>query len=343
MSRRHIALVACGLFAAGATESLGEGAARADGATAKSSCTLSGIAQMPVNEVIYDKADGGKAIARFTGGDTPLVATDFFFGGGKRVRIQTGTGSGGFRINGWVDATKVPVVTRSNIPVIVNHLWIAPQRQVSVQNAGTSKLRIKRVVKQPFNQTFTAWARCGNLGIGTKVPAGWTPPGDARGYVAKKDVELWSGYDADKSLVTILTPAAGSNGILLWSTERKRGWVHVMHHSDIVLDAWARTRDLKALPRGETMDQPVAASTRRGAPQLKLAANPKTATASKDIPIRSKASEKAPVIGTIETGGEVYVLDIVAGWASVLPKNLNVAPHGSGSFWSKASELGVAP
>jgi len=343
MSRRHIALIACGLFAAGAAQTLGEKPAQADGATTQSTCTLSGTAQMPVNEVIYDKSDGGSAIARFTGSDTPLVATDFFFGNGKRVRVQTGTGSGGFRIDGWVDASKVPVQTRNNITIISDHLWLAPQREVSVQSAAPGKLRIKRVVKTPFSQTFTAWASCGDLGLGTKVAAGWTPPGDARGYVAKKDVELWSSNESDKSLVTILTPNEYSNGILLWSTERKGGWVHVMHHSDVVIDAWARSRDLKALPRGETMDQPAGTSTRRNPPQLKLAANPKTATATKDVPIRSNASEKAPVIGTIETGAEVYVLDIVAGWASVLPKSLNVAPHGDGSFWAKASELGVAP
>lgn len=344
MAKSHAALVACGLVALAATQISNPPTAKAqDASAAKSSCTLNGTAQMPVDLPIYDKSDGGSAIARFTGADTPLVATDFFFSGGQRVRVQTGTGSGGFRIDGWVDASKVPVVTRSTVAVIEHHLWIAPQREVSVQSAGLGKLRVKRNVKSPFNQTFTAWADCSDLGLGTRTPAGWTPPGDARGYVAKKDVELWSSNEEDKSLVTILTPVEDSNGILLWSIERKGGWIHIMHHSDVVIDAWARAKDLKALPKGETMDQPVANVSKRNPPQLKLAANPKVVTASKDVPVRGSASEKAAVIGTIETGAELYVLDIVAGWASVLPKNLNVAPYGDGSFWAKASELGVSP
>lgn len=344
MSRLRVALVATGLCALSASQTLWVRPAQADDAAAsKAACTLSGTAQMPVDLTIYDKPDGGNAIARFTGGDTPLVALDFFADGGKRARVQTGTGSGGFRIDGYVDAAKIPVVTRNNVAVIAHHLWIAPQREVSVASAGLGKLRIKRVVKRPFSQTFTAWANCSDLGIGTKVAAGWSPPGDARGYVAKKDVELYSDSGSDRSLVTILTPSPDSNGILLWSTERKGAWVHLIHHSDVVIDAWARARDLKALPKGETMDQAVGPVTKRNPPQLKLAATPKVVTAAKAVPVRSGASEKSPVIGEIETGAEVYVLDIVAGWASVLPKNLNVAPHGESSFWAKASELGATP
>lgn len=344
MARLRAALIATGLGALAALQPFGERPAQAEEATGtKANCTLSGTVQMPVDLPIYDKADGDNAIARFTGSDTALVATDFFTGGGKRVRVQTGTGSGGFRIDGFVEASKVPVATRANIAVIAHHLWIAPQREVSVSSAGLGKLRIKRVVKRPFSQTFTAWASCGDLGLGTKTAGGWSPPGDARGYVAKKDVELYDSHESDRSLVTILTPSADSNGILLWSTERRGGWVHLIHHSDVVIDAWARTRDLKALPKGETMDQAVGSVTKRNPPQLKLAANPKVVTSSKAVPVRSGASEKSPVIGEIETGAEVYVLDIVAGWASVLPKSLNVAPHGDGSFWAKASDLGVSP
>ena len=50
--------------------------------------------------------------------------------------------------------------------------------------------------------------------------------------------------------------------------------------------------------------------------------------------------DKGKVIGTLESGAEVYRLDVVAGWASVLPKALNVAPHGEDqSFWVKAKGL----
>ena len=54
-----------------------------------------------------------------------------------------------------------------------------------------------------------------------------------------------------------------------------------------------------------------------------------------------KAGDSNPVVGRIEANTETYVLDIVAGWASVLPKSLNVTPHGDYQFWVKASELGI--
>jgi hypothetical protein len=35
------------------------------------------------------------------------------------------------------------------------------------------------------------------------------------------------------------------------------------------------------------------------------------------------------------------VLDLVAGWASVMPKTLNVVPGPDGQFWVKAADLGI--
>lgn len=343
MARRIDVLATLALGGLGAFAGLAPSPARAADPAASTSCSLSGTAQMPIDLPIYDKADGGSPIAKFTGAETPLVASDFYSGTGKRAKVATSTGSGSFRIEGWVDASKVPVYTKSKVSVTPKHVWLAPEREVSVVGAGTGKLRVKRDVKSPFAQTFTAWADCAALGLTSKPPAGWSPPGDARGYVAKKDVELYSSSEDDRSLVTILTPVESSNGILLWSTEKSGGWVHVVHHSDVIIDAWARTRDLSALPKGETMDQQVAPTSKRNAPQLKLAANPKIVSAPKDVKIRAAASDKGSVIGMIEAGTEVYVLDIVAGWASVVPKKLNVMPHGSDSFWARATELGVSP
>jgi hypothetical protein len=91
------------------------------------------------------------------------------------------------------------------------------------------------------------------------------------------------------------------------------------------------------------MDQLAAPTIRKGAPKLKLASTPRTVTASKDVSIRDSGSDKGKLIGVIESGTEVFVMDIVAGWASVMPKSLNVAPHGDGQFWAKASDIGASP
>jgi hypothetical protein len=335
-----VTLLAAGLGLPGLS---GEPSARADTPSSSASCDIKGTAVMPVGLLIYDKSDGGTALAKFTGAATPLAASDFFANGDPRVRVKTATGGGGFRIEGWVDADKLPLYTARDVPVVAGHLWIAGHYQVALVSASSGQLRIKRAVGSPFSQTFTATAPCSSLSLNGGVPAGFTPAGNARAYVAKKDVELYDSGDSGRRLVTILTPDSSSDGVLLWSTEKKNGWVHVEHHSDVVIDAWAKASELKALPEGETMDQQAPATTSRSGASLKVAANPTLVKAPKELAIRSSGSDKATVVGHVEPGTETYVLDIVAGWANVLPKSLHVVPPGDGGFWVKASELGVKP
>lgn len=57
--------------------------------------------------------------------------------------------------------------------------------------------------------------------------------------------------------------------------------------------------------------------------------------------LRASASDLGRPIGGLEPGTEVLVLDVVAGWASVVPKSLGVMPAGEGHFWAKARELGL--
>ena len=61
----------------------------------------------------------------------------------------------------------------------------------------------------------------------------------------------------------------------------------------------------------------------------------------REIPLRANAKESEATIGVVEPGAETFVLDVVAGWASVMPKALNVVPGPEGQFWVKASDLGI--
>jgi hypothetical protein len=304
MPRVSSAFWVLSVAAAAAVSALPEGAARAD--SASGSCNLKGSVWMPVDLPIYDKS---------------------------------GTGSGSFRIDGYIQASKLPLFTKKDVPVVSGHLWIGAHREVTVSSAGTNKLRVKRHVGGPFDQDFSAWAPCSSLSFSEGTPAGWTPPGEARGYVAKKDVEVYDGSGSNKTLVSVLSPASGGNGILLWSMEKVGSFIHFEHHSDVVIDAWARISDLHELPEGETMDQIASGSSHRSPARLKLADSVREVTTSKEIAIRDSASENGTVIGHIESGTDTYVLDTVAGWSSVLPKALNVAPYGDAQFWVKASEL----
>jgi hypothetical protein len=57
--------------------------------------------------------------------------------------------------------------------------------------------------------------------------------------------------------------------------------------------------------------------------------------------VRSRPAPDAPVVGVIEPATETLILDVAAGWASVLPKALNVAPPAERQFWVEARKVGI--
>jgi hypothetical protein len=79
-----------------------------------------------------------------------------------------------------------------------------------------------------------------------------------------------------------------------------------------------------------------------GSARLSLSGQPTLVRAQKDVPLRLKPEDAAKPVGSIETGGEVYLIQTVLGWTSVLPRALNVLPPGERSFWVPSSEVGAA-
>jgi hypothetical protein len=307
-------------------------------------CAVRGRTSMPPDLAIYDKAQGGRAVARFTGGVTSLVAKDFPSGAASRVAVETGTGTGSFRIQGYVEAAQLPVFTAQDVPVVQNHVWIGAQYQVSVLGASAGKLRVRRSARPPIAGSFTGLGSCGAFTLTPGTPSGWNVPGNARGYVVKKEsVEL---YDAPRGQqVLTLHRTSEGGGILLWSKGVSHipsaGFVNVEYHDDIVIDAWVRVSDVQPLPPGETMDYQRGSTTKRGTPKLMLQGSTQVVKTTKEVLLRVAAKDSEPVVGRIEADTETYVMDIMAGWASVLPKALNVAPYGELQFWVPAKELGL--
>jgi hypothetical protein len=89
------------------------------------------------------------------------------------------------------------------------------------------------------------------------------------------------------------------------------------------------------------MDQLAPSRTVQGRPRLAVQWETRSVRAGRVLKIRAAASETGTLIGVVEQGTEIYVLDVVAGWASVLPKSLNIAPAGDGQFWVRAPDLGL--
>ena len=314
------------------------GEASAQAAAAGPPCTLRGVSQLPANTPIF--AADGKAIARFSGSDSPLSAGPPDARG--RATIETGTGSGSFRIKGQIEASKIPVFTSQSVPVVAGHVWIGPYRRVTLVGAAPGRLKVQKVLTFPLAQTLTTWGPCTAFTLNPGTPPGWSYAGDARGFVLKQGtLDLFDSAGPSNLLVQTLFKAPEAEGVLFYSTEQRGAWVHIEHHGEIVVDAWAKLSELKALPQGETMDQLAMPTTSRNPARMAVQGQPRTVRTTREVPLRAAAKDADPVIGVIENGTDTYVLDVMAGWASVMPKSLNVMPVENGQFWVKASDLGI--
>ena len=103
------------------------------GTASSSECRLEGTATMPLDAIIYAKDKGDTKIARFTGMTTGLTVLEFPDATSKRAHVLTGTGRGGFAIDGWVAATAIPLFAMANLPVVQGHVWIQGGQRVEFE------------------------------------------------------------------------------------------------------------------------------------------------------------------------------------------------------------------
>jgi hypothetical protein len=300
--------------------------ARAEGSEVFVPCALRGRGVVPLDTTINDGT--GRPIARFGGAETLLIVSGLSTATPPRARIETGTFQGGFRIRGFVDARKLPLATTENIAVVPGHVWIGARRAVTVVGVAPDKLKIEKKVTLPLHQTLTAFTACQKLTLGTPVPP----------VLRAGSLDLRDGPRGN--VVTTLYKAGGVPSMLFFGSEGPGGWVRLEYHGEVVLDAWAHGPDVQALPPGETMDQLAPPSSVRNSARVVVPGAPRVVKAPREIPLRHVAKDGAP-IGVIEAGAETYVIDVVAGWASVLPRGLDVMPIANGQFWVKKEELGL--
>ena len=301
-------------------------------------CAISGRASFAPDTIIQN-ADG-KAIARLSGADVTVSVNQLTLAARPRARLATGTPRESFRVRGLVDAAELPVVTTTSLPVRPGHLFIGERRGVSIRKVERDKLTVERTASKPLEGRFSAVTSCAALSFEPGTPPGWSPPGNARGYAQRQlSLEL---YDAPGGAsIGTLTKAADQDAVLFFSVEERSGYVHIERHADIVVDAWVKTYEVSALPRGETMDQLVSPSTQRGVARLAVAGAPRIVKVTREVPLRTSPRDEDAVIGTIATDTETYVIDTMGPWVSVLPRTLDVMPPPGGQFVAKKSDFGL--
>jgi hypothetical protein len=287
---------------------------------------------------LWAEQQGSSTVAGFAGQPVGLIASGFpANASGGRIRVRT---SGGVRIDGFVDPSDLPLYTGSEVAVVQGHLWIAQGQRIAF-SAASNGVTVEASVTGPVTQTFRVTAPCAALSLEKRPRVPWDVPGNGRGYLPQRgSLELRD--QPGGAVIQTLHTEPGSAGTLLWSTETQGGYVHVVYHEDIVIDAWVSSSDVTPLKQGETMDRLAPPSSVTGSARLSLSGQPTLVRAQKDVPLRLKPEEAAKPVGSIETGGEVYLIQTVLGWTSVLPRALNVLPPGERSFWVPSSEVGTA-
>ncbi len=306
--------------------------------SASATCVLKGVAEPRANSAINDAQ--GRPIARFSGAPTTLLVTDFPTDAQGRVRVQTGSGTGGFRLRGYLATADLPLYSAVPLPVVAGHVWLAAGTALVFGASAPGRLRVERLTTGVFSQTFVTWANCSAFSLGASLPAPNPPLGNARGYLLKKS-RLALFDRPEGTLLLQLNRAPNVEQVLFFSNERQGEWLAVSHHGELVIEGWAKVKDLEALPVGETSDSLPPRVTQRSPAQLAVRGEPRVVQPLGEVPLRAQAKESEASIGVIEPGAETYVLDVVAGWASVMPKALNIIPGPDGQFWVKTSDLGI--
>ncbi len=305
-------------------------------ASAEDRCVLRGEATMAPAVGIFDAPTEGTELGHFTGVKTPLAVLSFADGPTGRSLVETA----GFRIKGYVRARDIPAYTTRAVPLFGAHLSIGEGRRVVVIGSAPGRLRVEKTSTSPVSGVFQGWAPCEGVALSQHEPPGWAPPGGARGYLAKRPrLDLFDQPKGD--IVVSVVRAADGPGIPFWGGDTSDGFVHVEHHGDFVIDAWVRVRDLLPLRPGETSDQLAPSPVPSIVPKRELQGRAKVVRTTAAVQVRAAATEGAVAIGSIDAGVDVVVIDVVAGWASVMPSTLAFAPSGAAQFWVHARDLGV--
>ena len=302
-------------------------------------CQLSGSPSLALDVPIFAKEKGDAKVARFTGMSSGLTILELPDSNSRRIHVVTGKGHGGFAIDGWVKSDELPLYAATNLPVVPGHVWIHAGQRVEFEGRQNNQIRVQRTTTSPFSQTFVAATNCGSLSI---VPINVPPPEIprfARGYsLDHNELSISSEPKGDPSFKLTRTSSSGS--VFLYGTDIKNDWVRIRHFGVIGIDAWAKLGDLRQLPKGERVNEYVP-SPQTDTGRLRIVESGRIVTVSEKVQVRLRPSPDAPVIGEIEPATETQVLDVAAGWASVLPKGLNVAPPADQQFWVEARKVGI--
>jgi hypothetical protein len=163
-----------------------------------------------------------------------------------------------------------------------------------------------------------------------------------QGYVVRRSrLELLGDPRTPEARLVTLLPSPHAPPALFFGREQRGEWMRVEHRGDLIIDAWARAGDLEAISHAERVEAMPADTASHSSARLAVQGEPRVVRALREVPFRARPLESDAPLGVIEPEAEAFVLEVAAGWVSVMPKALQVVPRPDGQFWVRAEELGM--
>ncbi|HEY5958804.1 MAG TPA: hypothetical protein VIV60_19720 [Polyangiaceae bacterium] len=318
-----------------------QASAAAVGATnSKSSgCSLSGIAIPDLDLQVAD-ADG-RPVARFGGVALPLTLNDLPDKSDGKVSVVT-DGTARMHISGFVPVRSIKIYLKQDLPVIKGHITLLKGTAVEFGGRTGNYARISVRTSGAVTETYDTTVACDALTVEPQKANPWSPPRHARGYLMKQAVApLFDKPGNDAQAVSSIHLAKEARGVLFYGDRREGAFIHVQYRRDVGIDGWMSGKDLEILPRGEVVDQSMSKFLPAADKRLQMKTEAQLYRASEDIALYGKADAKLPPIGAVGKDAEFYVLDVVVGWASILPRQLDIVPLSERHFWVRASDIGL--
>lgn len=322
---------------AGAAWLLLRSASAADAA----SCQLRGTTEPDFDTEIRD--DSGQAIARLTGAATALEVKALPVMPSVMARIVTTNAAGhGFRVEGLASVRKLGIRAQTRIEVVPSLLTLTPGVRLDAVVRVNDELYVEKRLDRDFTQTFAARVECAMLGFADMSVYPDPLPPKARIYrLENGSLPLFDAASSVANPRVTLIRHDSTAPVLFFAVKSDGNWVSLRYDGEVTIAAWAKKAELVALPVGEMQDQLLPPRRQRTPPKLALGGNPELRRAPQSAPLRIQASNSAKPIGEVEADAELYVIEVVSGWASVLPRTLAIMPAQDRQFWVEAKAIGL--
>jgi hypothetical protein len=308
-------------------------------AFAEPACSFGGVTQPELETEIVDER--GHAFARLTGSAIALTVEALPEMPSVRARIVTSIPEvPGFRVAGYASVRALGIRTKSRIDILPPLLALPPGVRIDAAVRVGNDLFIEKRLSGDFEQTLAARTTCDAIGFGdAPAPALEALPEKARAYRFGTDALALFDSAVAETPRAMLARHTGAVPVLFYALAEERERVLLRYDGDVLVRAWAYKRDLEPLARGELFDRLAPVRSVRSVPKLALAGSPSVHRANQALPLRTQAAKSAAIIGEVRPDAEFYVVEVISGWASVLPRSLAVMPLPERQFWVEAKLL----